>query len=255
MLFQAAQRIQSIFRGKRTRRNLIEPLRQKRGARDIQRVYRGSLARRMRVYLQKKKLRLNREDWVELWTLSVKTLYYVAQYDEYIIPSLFGLLFYHDRVNMRSFLDKPVEWVQHDQENKRKREQIASRGYTDEMEQAAIKLQACYRARLGRVYFNNIKKGLNLMKNAEAGHLEDPQDAVKASNYALYCLAITRDDNTAKRLINHLYNKMTERGKDNPFILYSLAIYLAISREGDWEDIKDYINRARKEDTSGRVFR
>ena len=38
--------------------------------------------------------------------------------------------------------------------------------------------------------------------------------------------------------------KMKERGRDNAFILYGYAIYLAATREDDYTMIKEYVYRA-----------
>jgi len=47
---------------------------------------------------------------------------------------------------------------------------------------------------------------------------------------------------------------MNRRGIDNPFVLYSLAIFFAIKEEDDWDIINEYAYRARtSEDRQGSI--
>ena len=46
---------------------------------------------------------------------------------------------------------------------------------------------------------------------------------------------------------------MVHRGPDNPFVLYSYAIFLAVTQEDDWETIDEYVVRADKVNRKSRT--
>jgi len=52
------------------------------------------------------------------------------------------------------------------------------------------------------------------------------------------------DFKQAQPLYLSMFDYMTERGIDNAFVLYSYAIFAAITEEEDWTIIKDYMFRA-----------
>jgi len=92
----------------------------------------------------------------------------------------------------------------------RKGIQMRKRGWTDEMQIAAIKIQTQYRAYRARIYFNNIMKATKIMKNAEDKHLNEPTNRVAQYNYALYQLAIINNPEQTRHLWTGLFNKMVE---------------------------------------------
>ena len=83
-------------------------------------------------------------------------------------------------------------------------------GWTDEMNESATRIQAQYRARQSRVYFNNIVKANRIMKSTEERYLNEPNNRVVRYNYALYQLAILRNNELSGLMWNQLYDKMVK---------------------------------------------
>ncbi|GMI35350.1 hypothetical protein TrCOL_g9428, partial [Triparma columacea] len=73
-------------------------------------------------------------------------------------------------------------------------------------------------------------------------------DVVALSNYVLYLHAIEHEYVRARKLYRFLFEFMEERGPDNPFVLYSVAIFGAVTCEEDWGYIKDWAWRGNKAD-------
>jgi hypothetical protein len=209
----AAIKIQSRYKGRRVKRAMLEPRRRFRNSIHIQRVWRGCVARREAALRRLLSRVLTEDDWDMIKAESSRTLYtyrigYVPKWEEFTLRRRFGMKFYYDVINFKYQIVKPQEWVARDISVARQNKQIRERGYSDEMWTAAVVLQKSYRGRVARVYFNNIRTGVAIMKQAEVKYLADPQNKLALYNYALYHLAITRDNTMARKLWNQIFNAM-----------------------------------------------
>lgn len=56
-------------------------------------------------------------------------------------------------------------------------------------------------------------------------------------NYTLYVHAVLHDYDKARGLYSKLVEFMNQRGVDNAFVLYSYAIFCAVTNEEDWDGV------------------
>ena len=156
--------------------------------------------------------------------------------------------FYVNKVTDQAQWWIPDEWAEQDRHDFELREQVRKTGFTMEEFDAATKMQALWKCRQARVNFKMMLAARRIGKQAEIRYLENPDDVVALSNYTLYLHVIEHEYARARKLYRFLFEFMEERGPDNPFVLYSLAIFGAVTLEEDWTYIKDWAYRGNRAD-------
>ena len=156
--------------------------------------------------------------------------------------------FYVNKVTDQAQWWIPDEWDEQDRYDFQLREQVRLTGFTMEEFNAATKMQALWKTRQARLNFKMVLAATKMGKMAEETYLQDPDDVVALSNYVLYLHAIEHEYVRARKLYRFLFEFMEERGPDNPFVLYSVAIFGAVTCEEDWGYIKDWAWRGNKAD-------
>ena len=113
----------------------------------------------------------------------------------------------------------------------------------------ALRVQTFWRARVAKRKIRLYTKAKLLLENAHSRDLQSVrQDIASMCNYTLYVHAVLHDYDRARGLYTKMMDFMNNRGVDNAFVLYSYAIFGAVTNEEDWEEIKDYARRAKMAD-------
>ena len=167
-------------------------------------------------------------------------------YDEYHLAGSQDTLFYVHQVTFAGTWEQPAAWRKEDFRAQREREEVFKLGYTIEARDAAVKLQGAWRSRSVQVAFKDVMRGQRLMKGGELAYMQEPDSPVALSNFALFTHVMKHDYEHARHLYSRCVNLMAHRGPDNAFVLYSYAIFLAVTQEDDWETIDEYVERAHK---------
>ena len=155
------------------------------------------------------------------------------------------VVFYVNTLTCCTSWDQPPGWISFDRRQYLQRQEILSYGYTTAEFNAAQKLQSIWRAKVARTYLRLILKSQVIMKHSEIAYQQNPSDVKNQCNYSLFVHVIQHDYDKARVLYNIAFESMEDRGIDNPFLLYSLGIFFAVTQEEEWSVIKDYIYRAR----------
>eukprot|EP01082_Thalassiosira_pseudonana_P011825 g10071.t1 g10071 contig4:1162765-1164916(-) len=108
-----------------------------------------------------------------------------------------------------------------------------------------IKILIEHDARMGRKNFNNLTPLGEAQMN---GHTEIV--SLIKDNYTTNASQEHWNDEINREcstwgLYSKLVEFMNQRGVDNAFVLYSYAIFCAVTNEEDWDEIKDYTSRAK----------
>jgi len=74
--------------------------------------------------------------------------------------------------------------------------------------------------------------------------MNNPDSPVAVANFALFKHVMHHDYDHARHLYAQCLRFMEWRGPDNAFILYSYAIFCAVTMEDDWDNIDAYVFRA-----------
>jgi len=136
--------------------------------------------------------------------------------------------FYANTITKRATWSKPKGWL-----------------FKDQREYYVLRVQTFWRARVARRKIRLFTKAKLLLENAHSQDLENTkQDIASLCNYTLYVHAVLHDYDRARDLYTKMMDFMNHRGVDNAFVLYSYAIFGAVTNEEDWDEIKDYARRA-----------
>lgn len=259
---KAAVKIQTAWRGFAGRRYAYwyrierdQRLNEEWGAAIINRVYRGykfgrQVARRIR---WRRDGPQTFEQWKTLKTQArVKRTFNV--WEERVVPGTHDVYFYHNRFAGDIQWDQPPKWKAADAVLVRQREQLRTRGYTDEMWDNAVFMQARWRGRKEREAYARLLKAIRLGHDAEDKYLQNPRSWPNICNYMLYLSALKHDYDRARPLYIRAMEYMAHRGPDNAFILYSFSFYLLATMEEDFSTIMELLARAKAADRSGKSF-
>eukprot|EP00940_MAST-03C_sp_MAST-3C-sp2_P000246 g246.t1 len=163
--------------------------------------------------------------------------------------------FYRNRINGNCTWEQPLAWARVDLKSKSDARQRRLRGFTDDEVEAARTLQSIWRGKVMREDFASLLKSVRIMRTCEKRYIDRPNSIIVLCNYMIYVLTIQQDREKARPLIEEAVRRMTKRGPDTPFILYTYGIYLAASGEEDWDVIHSLIDRAHAGDGTGRAYK
>ena len=199
----------------------------------LQRLWRANVARRG---LRRLRLIRSREWTHGAWQPILRKCFPPKRswgvYDEHIFPGMRDVRFYAHKLTDSCFWDQPEDWVAADYAAYLEREQLRTQGFTKEEKHAATIMQARWRTRCMRRDFQLVLKGAKIMKSCEELYLERPDDVVSLCNYALYLHTITHDYDRCRLVYSQAVKRMGERGPDNAFVMFSYAIFLALTGSG-----------------------
>jgi len=133
--------------------------------------------------------------------------------------------FYANTITRRASWTKPKAWI-----------------FNDIKEYYALRVQTFWRARVAKRKIKLLVKANQLLTNTFDS--ENASDIVSLCNYTFYVHVHLHDYEKARPLYAKMMSYMEMR-VDNAFVLYSYAIFAAVSGEQDWEKIKDYVRRAK----------
>ena len=136
--------------------------------------------------------------------------------------------FYANTITRTASWTKPKGWVFND---------------NDAKEYYALRVQTFWRARVAKRKINLLVKANKLLTNTFDSE-RNTSDIISLCNYTFYVHVRLHDYEKARPLYAKMMNYMEMR-VDNAFVLYSYAIFAAVSGERDWEEIKDYVRRAK----------
>ncbi|KAH8049346.1 hypothetical protein JL721_11711 [Aureococcus anophagefferens] len=198
----------------------------------MQRLWRGHVSRRFLRRARCMKYGPRRfEAWALVVTESGEPLRKYGIYEERLYPRRFAhpkdceriadlgpcfrdVKFYYNRVTGRCDWDMPSDWIVHDANEFRKREESRKRGFTDEEAAAASTLQAIWKGRRDRMNLKATIQGAKLMRSCEDEYLEDPMNLRKMTYYVLYLHAMTKERGAP--LYQHCMTRMRDRGPTTP---------------------------------------
>jgi ankyrin repeat protein len=217
-----------------------------------QRAWRGHVGRLGVAWLRA--VRDGPSNWVEWQELrknstSVRT---VGVSTEYLMNGMgcgtmerrLTVFFYADRVTNYCSWYKPQCFIDQDHRDYLDRLELWRTGHLPAERDAAILMQALWRARVQRQYFKAIMKGVRLQQRCEDEYLDKPRDILSLINYCVYLHTFPNDYERARPLYERSMGFMKDRGPDNGFILFNYAIFQAATMADDWGDIVLYIGRA-----------
>ena len=142
------------------------------------------------------------------------------------------VIFYANTITKSATWSKPKGWK-----------------FTDHRGYYALRLQTFWRARIAKRRIRLLTKSKLLLENAPTQDLDKAtHDIVDLCNYTLYLHIVLHDYDRARKFYAKMLDFMNNRGVDNAFILYSCAIFGAVTIEEDWVVIKDYARRAKVAD-------
>ncbi len=133
--------------------------------------------------------------------------------------------FYANTITRRASWEKPKGWV-----------------FNDIEEYYALRVQTFWRARVVKRKIKLLVKAKKLLTNTFDSRRSD---IVSLCNYTFYVHVKLHDYEKARLLYSKMMSYMEMR-VDNAFVLHSYAIFAAVSGEEDWDEIKDYVRRARR---------
>jgi len=165
-------------------------------------------------------------------------------FDEYRLVGTVDVNFYVHRVTYAGVWDQPQAWVDDDVREREELAEMMRLGYTLAERDAATRFQRMWRARVVRVAFRDVMRGQRLMSGGEVGYMQDPDSPVAVANFALFKHVMVHDYDHARLLYARCLEMMEHRGPDNCFVLFSFAIFLAVTQEDDWDTINLLVERA-----------
>ena len=134
--------------------------------------------------------------------------------------------FYANTITRKISWTKPKGWI-----------------FNDVREYYALRVQTFWRARVAKRKINLLVKANKLLTNTFDSE-RITSDIVLLCNYTFYVHVQCHDYDKARPLYAKMMSYMEMR-VDNAFVLYSYAIFAAVSGDQDWEEIKDYARRAK----------
>jgi len=176
-------------------------------------------------------------------------------FNEYRLAGSTDVLFYAHRITFAGSWEQPVAWAEDDLRIRTELAEMQRLGYTLAERDSAVQFQRMWRARTVRVAFQDVMKGQRLMSSGEAGYLQNPDAMAAVANYALFQHVWAQNYDHARLLYARALEMMQYRGPDNAVILFSYAIYLAVTQEEDWETINFYLERAHVANAVGKPGR
>eukprot|EP00956_Cyclotella_meneghiniana_P022215 scaffold41685_cov73-Cyclotella_meneghiniana.AAC.1 len=137
--------------------------------------------------------------------------------------------FYANTITKRATWTRPKGWI-----------------FKDHREYYILRLQTFWRARVAKRKIRLLVKAKVLLENAHSRELEKTkQDITSLCNFALHAHVVLHDYDKAREAYVKILRFMNERGVDNAFVLYSYAIFGAVTNEEDWYDINEYTRRGK----------
>lgn len=134
--------------------------------------------------------------------------------------------FYANTITRKVSWTKPKGWI-----------------FKDVREYYALRVQTFWRARVAKRKIALLVKANKLLTNTFDLD-RNSSDIVKMCNYTFYVYVCCHDYEKARPLFAKMMSYMSMR-VDNAFVLYSFAIFSAVTGDQDWDAIKDYIRRAK----------
>lgn len=188
------------------------------------------------------------EDWLMIVQRS-RYIRSVGLYDEYRWKDFF---IYQHHVTKICTFTKPMEIKNYDKQQILERSLL---GYSSRQITLVIKLQAL--ARGWQVRSNHLlqAKAYDIADTALELYLKHPEIDENLYRYALYCHVAVNDIVRARHLYVECFRRMKDKGPDNPFILYSYAIFVFVNQEADFGDIQALIARAQTAESSAELRR
>lgn len=139
------------------------------------------------------------------------------------------VVFYANTITKRATWSRPKGWL-----------------FKDHREYYILRLQTFWRARVAKRKIRLLVKAKVLLENAHSKELENTkQDITSLCNFALHAHVVLHDYDRAREAYVKILRFMNERGVDNAFVLYSYAIFGAVTNEEDWCDINEYARRGK----------
>jgi len=127
--------------------------------------------------------------------------------------------FYANTITKRASWEKPKGWT-----------------FKDQREYYVLRVQTFWRARAVRKRIRLLVKAQTLLERANSEELEKTKmDITTLCNYTLHVHIVTHDYDRARDLYGRILEYMDNRGVDNAFVLYSYAIFGAVTNEEDWQ--------------------
>ncbi len=222
-----------------------------RAAKKINRVWRGYLCRR-----RKRRLIWRRDgpqfhdQWMELVSFSTVRRV-VGVWDEMVVADSYDVLFYHNHINRGTQWAKPETVEAQDVATWEDDRMLRIKGFTRAEDKASRWLQGIWRGRMIRATFRMMVRGAKIMRSCEDEYLSAPNDPVNLCNYMLFLHVEKRNYNKARPLYARALEMMSSRGPDNAFILFAYAMFVTATREEDFDEVMNYVRRARAVNKTG----
>ena len=110
----------------------------------------------------------------------------------------------------------------------------------------ALRVQTFWRARVAKRKISLFTKAKLLLERAHTTDLELTKPSITTlCNFTLHAHAVLHQYDRARDLYGKIMDYMNDRGVDNPFVLYSFAIFEAVTTEEDWQGAWKNIGRLR----------
>jgi len=260
--FKAASKIQSLVRlrqfrkafyspaadGGPSRFRVLEVARAKRKVRRLLwRAWQALKGRRIRLARRlRRQLPTTLADWQVIIDRAGKPVRTVGVFEEYEYPSFRDVYFYRHVSTGTCYLDKPDKLRLLDDQAFREKQQIQQFGATLRQVRLAVKLQALVRGHQVRAYAQYVERAMEISLHAAARYLENPLKDSNLFNYTLHCYVVQQDMDRARLLFAECLDRMSFKGPDIPFVLYSYAIFAFVSHDLDYHDVVLLLERARK---------
>lgn len=150
--------------------------------------------------------------------------------------------FYTHKMTRQAYWDQPEDWKKSDRHDYEYRLSCQQLGFTYLEDAAARKLQRIWRSRYARKHLKMVLAAERILSNAAVSYETDPENMTTLCNYAFYTHIFCNDLEKSSLLYEKCLNRMNSRGGDHPFILYSYAIYDALTGGSVYEH---YVKRAK----------
>ena len=176
---------------------------------------------------------------------------YHGKYDVYRVSSTWDVLFYCDCIRGTCSWDKPPEVATTEARERMEDRELRLRGFTAEQARVASKLQAAWRGKKMVEQFRVIIRAKNIMKTCVDDYMREPHSIERTFNYMLYVhLFPPHDIDRARPLYVKAMETMTKRGPDHPSVLYAFLIFSTATREEDEAVLFELWRRARVADAA-----
>eukprot|EP00592_Proboscia_alata_P000879 CAMPEP_0194372564 /NCGR_PEP_ID=MMETSP0174-20130528/20949_1 /TAXON_ID=216777 /ORGANISM="Proboscia alata, Strain PI-D3" /LENGTH=607 /DNA_ID=CAMNT_0039151173 /DNA_START=102 /DNA_END=1922 /DNA_ORIENTATION=- len=153
--------------------------------------------------------------------------------------------FYVHSITRKAQWLKPERWCEKDEMHKIHMKEIKEKGFKLMENDSALRLQSMWRTRRTRKNFQMLLRGRKIGMEAEDTYLQNPTDPKALTNYALAIHVLNNDYEKARPLYYSMMQCMEARGVDNSFVLFSYAIFTAVTHEEDWGVVKNLVFRGK----------